>query len=34
MLSFPDMPHAMHSYQPKLYTGTIVDWAAKLGLLG
>jgi pimeloyl-ACP methyl ester carboxylesterase len=34
MMSFPDIPHAMHSYQPKLYTDTVVDWATKLGLLG
>ncbi len=33
VLSFPDMPHAMHSYQPKLYTDTVVDWARRLGLL-
>jgi hypothetical protein len=31
--SFPDMPHAMHRYQPALFTGTVVDWATKLGLL-
>jgi pimeloyl-ACP methyl ester carboxylesterase len=34
LISFPDMPHAMHTYQPKLYTDTVVDWATKLGLLG
>ena len=34
LLSFPDMPHAMHTYQPALYTSTVVDWATKLSLLG
>lgn len=34
LLTFPDMPHAMHTYQPALYTDTVVDWATKLGLLG
>jgi hypothetical protein len=33
-LSFPDMPHAMHRYQPALFTDTVVGWARKLGLLG
>jgi pimeloyl-ACP methyl ester carboxylesterase len=32
--SFPDMPHAMHRYQPAVYTDTVVEWATKLGLLG
>ena len=32
--SFPDMPHALHRYQPALFTDTVVDWATKLGLLG
>jgi pimeloyl-ACP methyl ester carboxylesterase len=32
--SFPEMPHAMHLYQPALYTELMVEWAGKLGLLG
>jgi hypothetical protein len=28
------MPHAMHRYQPAVYTDTVVEWATKLGLLG
>jgi hypothetical protein len=32
--SFPDMPHAMHRYQPAIYAETVVEWATKLGLLG
>jgi len=32
-LSFPDMPHGMHMYQPQTYADTLVDWASRLGLL-
>jgi pimeloyl-ACP methyl ester carboxylesterase len=28
--SFPDMPHSMHEADPKLFTGTVVDWVATL----
>jgi pimeloyl-ACP methyl ester carboxylesterase len=28
--SFPDMPHAMHGYQPELYVRTVVDWVSTL----
>jgi hypothetical protein len=34
MLTFPDMPHSMHTYQPKLYTDTITGWVKGLGLPG
>lgn len=32
-LSFPDMPHGMHMYQPQTYADTLVEWASGLGLL-
>ena len=32
-LSFPDMPHGMHMYQPQTYADTLVEWLSGLGLL-
>lgn len=32
--SFPDMPHSLHEADPKLFTGTVVDWVATLDRAG
>lgn len=32
-LSFPEMPHGMHMYQPQTFADTLVEWASGLGLL-
>ncbi len=31
-LSFPDMPHGMHMYQPQTYADTLLEWTSRLGL--
>ncbi len=28
--AFPEMPHAMHLYEPKLFTDTVTEWASGL----
>lgn len=30
VVSLPDMPHAMHIYQPEQFTRTVLDWSAAL----